>query len=87
MRNKKGILNKDRQCIMELMVNISNDREAHRHDSLSPEHQAEMQPLLSHQVPSKPVGGGVGQEDDTLGKTIASSVHIRLLQGRLIRSF
>lgn len=45
-----------------------------------------MKPLLSHQVPSEPVGGGVGQEDDALGKTVASAVDVGLLQGRLIRS-
>lgn len=44
-----------------------------------------MEPLLSHQVTSKPVGGGVGQEDDALGETIASAVHVGLLQGRPIR--
>lgn len=53
---------------------------------LSPEHQAEVEPLLSHQVASKPVGGRVGEEDDALGEAVAGSVHIRLLQGRFIRS-
>lgn len=45
-----------------------------------------MKPFLLHQISSKPVGGSVGQEDDTLGKTIAGSVHVGLLQGRVVRS-
>lgn len=53
---------------------------------LLPEHQAEMEPLMSHQVTSKPIGGGVSQEDDALGETIAGPVHICFLQGRLVRS-
>ena len=53
---------------------------------LSPEHQAEVEPLLSHQVAPKPVGGRVGEEDDALGEAVAGSVHVRLLQGRFIRS-
>lgn len=54
---------------------------------LSPEHQTEVEPLLSHQVPSEPVGGGVGQEDDALGEAVAGPVHVRLLQRRLVRGF
>lgn len=53
--------------------------------SLSPEHHAEMEPLFLHQVTSKPVGGSVGQEDDTLGKAIAGSIHISFLEGCLVR--
>lgn len=51
-----------------------------------PEHQAEMEPLLFHQVTSKPEGRTIRQEDHALGETITSPVHVRLLQGRLIRS-
>lgn len=54
--------------------------------SPSPEHQAEMEAFLSHQVTSKPVRGGVGQEDDALGKPIAGSIDVRLLQRCLIWS-
>lgn len=53
---------------------------------LSPEHQAEVEPLLSHQVTPKPVGGRVGQENDALSETIAGSIHISLLQGCLVWS-
>lgn len=45
-----------------------------------------MEPLLLHQVTSEPVGGGVGEEDDALGEAVARSVHVRLFQGRMIRS-
>lgn len=45
-----------------------------------------MKPLLSHQVTSKPVGGGVGQEDHALGEAVAGSVNVGFLQGGLVRS-
>lgn len=58
----------------------------HPHLSLlSPEHQAEVKPLLPHQVTSEPVRGRVGQEDDALGEAVAGAVHVGLLQGRLVR--
>ena len=53
---------------------------------ISPEHQAEMEPLLLHQVASEPVRGRVSEEDDALGEAVACSVHIRLLHGCVIRS-
>lgn len=53
---------------------------------LSPEDQAEVEALLAHQVPSKPVGGTVGHEDDTLGEAVAGAVHVGLLLGGLVRS-
>lgn len=52
----------------------------------SPEHQAEVEAFLPHQVASEPVGGGVGQEDDALREAVARAVHVGLLQGGPVRS-
>lgn len=53
---------------------------------LSPEHQAEMEPFLFHQVSSEPEGSTVGEEDHTLGETVTSSVNVCLFQGCFVRS-
>lgn len=51
-----------------------------------PKYQAEVEAFLSHQVASKPVGGGVGQEDDALCEAVTRSVHIGLFEGGPVRS-
>lgn len=51
-----------------------------------PEHQAEMEAFLPHQVASKPVGGGVGEEDDALCEAVTRSVHVGLFQCSPVRS-
>lgn len=40
-----------------------------------------MEPLLLHQVTSKPEGSTIGQEDHALSKAITSPVYVRLLHG------
>lgn len=51
---------------------------------ISPEHQAEVEPFLPDQVASKPVGGRVGQEDNTLGKSIAGTIDVCLFKCSLV---
>lgn len=51
----------------------------------SPEDHAEVESLLPDQVPSEPVGGGVGQEDDALGEAVAGAVDVSLLECGLVR--
>ena len=41
---------------------------------------------MLHQVASESIGGRVGQEHDTLGKTVAGAVHVRLLYGGVVRA-
>lgn len=51
---------------------------------LSPEDHAEVESFVAHQVTSEPVGGRVGQEDDTLGEAVAGAIHLGFLYGRLV---
>lgn len=51
---------------------------------LSPKNQTEMKVLMAHQVSTKTIRCWVCQEDDTLGKSIACTIYISLLQCSLV---